>query len=375
MKKTILRWSVRDLRDRFMAGAISFPEYQREPTVWMLPAKQRLVDSMVRQFDIAAFYFYEDPEGCFDCVDGRQRIMAIMSFMGNNDGFRDNGFPFKIGNEIYDDVDHVYQHLDGRTFAEVEGREEDDIADQFVQSFLDYQVTIVVLSESGGPSEFNLQFTRLNLGAIINSGEKLHAMVGDLRQLCFEDIGKHSFLQSISIPTRRYAREQLAAQILAQVFSMEKSGVHASDRFTRTRHIDLQLLFKRHTSLDEAHREWASKVNAVMDELGGAFDHPGVLRSRAVVLSTVLLAYELRDRQQLDAGDFAAFVADYVRRVREQVRKGLRFDREQAELLEFQKHVTQASVERPAVAKRAAMLKRGYSNWRERNVSQSETAE
>jgi len=372
MKKTILTWSIRDLRDRFMAGAISFPEYQREPTVWMLPAKQRLVDSMVREFDIAAFYFYEDPEGCFDCVDGRQRIMAIMSFLGNNDGLRDNGFPFKIGNEIYDDVNHTYRHLDGKTFAEVDDREEDDIADRFVQSFLDYEVTIVALSESGGPSEFNLQFTRLNLGTIINSGEKLHAMVGDLRQLCFEDIGKHSFLQSISIPTRRYSREQLAAQILAQVFSMEESG-DANDRFTRTRHIDLQLLFKRHTSLDEVHREWASRVNAVMNELGGAFDDPGVLRSRAVVLSTVLLAYELRVDAQLDAGDFAAFIEDYVRRVREQVRKGLKFDPDKAELLEFQKHVTQASVERPAVAKRAAMLKEAYSEWRERNVSQSET--
>lgn len=73
------------------------------------------------------------------------------------------------------------------------------------------------LSDSSRPEEFNLQFTRLNLGAIINSGEKLNAMVGDLRDECFtnQGIGQHAFLDKIKIPTRRFAKEGVAAQILA----------------------------------------------------------------------------------------------------------------------------------------------------------------
>ena len=57
MKKTISTWSVEDLREKF--PQINFPEYQREPNLWSLLDKRRLIDSMVRQFDIASLYFSE----------------------------------------------------------------------------------------------------------------------------------------------------------------------------------------------------------------------------------------------------------------------------------------------------------------------------
>ncbi len=42
-------------------------------------------------------------------------------------------------------------------------------------------------------------------------------MVGDLRDECFtnQGIGQHAFLDKIKIPTRRFAKEGVAAQILA----------------------------------------------------------------------------------------------------------------------------------------------------------------
>ena len=82
MKRSGERWSIKDIALKY--PEISFPEYQREPTVWPRRAKQRLVDSIVREFDIGAMYFYVDQAGSIDCIDGRQRLGAIMSFLGQN---------------------------------------------------------------------------------------------------------------------------------------------------------------------------------------------------------------------------------------------------------------------------------------------------
>ena len=246
-KKSIV-WKVRKLREHFTR--ISFPEYQREPNIWPRVAKQRLIDSMLRQFDIASLYFYVDADGSIDCIDGRQRIAAIMSFLGENPEDVDNGFEFKLLNEIYQDDKQPFEPLQGSGFAKlVDDSKKEDLARLLVEKFQDYDLTIVQLSGSRRPEEFNLQFTRLNLGTIINSGEKLHAMVGELRDTCFSDggIGQHAFLEMTRIPTRRFAKEQVAAQILAQVFSLEEKK-----EFTRTRHFDLQRLFKDHATLSEA---------------------------------------------------------------------------------------------------------------------------
>ena len=252
MQKETVLWSVRDLEERF--SRINFPEYQREPNIWSLLEKQRLIDSMLRLFDISSIYFYVDGDS-IDCVDGRQRIGAIMSFLGKYPDDGDNGFEFNILNEIYEEKEPLFVALQGSSFPELvedaeleKDLEKAALARQFVDRFRDYKITIVKLSGSSRPEEFNLQFTRLNLGTIINSGEKLHAMVGDLRDACFapDRMGHHPFLEDTRIPTRRFAKEQVAAQILAQVFSIQ-----VDKEFTRTRHFDLQRLFKEHRLLTD----------------------------------------------------------------------------------------------------------------------------
>ena len=77
---------------------------------------------MVRQFDIASLYFYIHDDDSMDCVDGRQRIGAIMSFLGENEenDKDDNGFVFRLRNEIYDDQDHDYSSLQNNSFKEIE---------------------------------------------------------------------------------------------------------------------------------------------------------------------------------------------------------------------------------------------------------------
>ena len=237
---------MRELEATFRS--INFPDYQREPNVWSRDAKQRLVDSMVRRFDIASIYIYADEHESMDCVDGRQRLGAIMSFLGQNPNDKDNNFEFRILNEIYADEAHPLRTMDNRTYDKIRLlSDEHPEAEEFVRRFEEYPLTIILLFDSDTEKEFNLQFARLNLGTIINSGEKLHAMVGALRDICFRELGRHPFLAGINVPTRRYSREQLASQIMGQVFALEASKKAERKEYVRTRHFDLQRLFKEHT--------------------------------------------------------------------------------------------------------------------------------
>lgn len=365
MEKAIDSWSVQELKDNFTR--INFPEYQREPTIWSRGAKQRLIDSMIRQFDIAAFYFYIHEDDSIDCVDGRQRIGAIMSFLGENEenDKDDNGFVFRLRNEIYDDQDHDYSSLENNSFKDIDNlAKKNPVAKKFVTAFKKYKLTIIQLSDSQKAEEFNLQFTRLNLGTIINSGEKLHAMVGELRDECFNGIGKHEFLKSTNIQTRRYAKEQVAAQILAQVFSFESSKEKVEREYERTRHFDLQRLFKLHTTLGDKEKEWIEKTKQVMNRLKPAFSNLSTLKSRAIVVSTVLLAYEAENDSDEYANQLAEFIDEFIFRLRWQAQKGFLHDIEYRYLIDFQRHVTQASVEKPAVQERDETLKREFDFWK-----------
>jgi uncharacterized protein DUF262 len=361
MRKKSESWSVRQLKERHVK--VNFPEYQREPTVWSRSAKQRLIDSMLRNFDISSLYLYANDDGSWDCIDGRQRIGAIMSFLGlNPDDTDDNGFDLKFSNEIYEDEKRLFDELSGVSYDDVQirARAGNKAAKGLIESFEGYELGIVLLSASKRPEEFNLQFTRLNLGSIINSGEKLHAMVGEIRDICFNEngLGRHAFLDQVEMSTRRYAKEQVVAQILAQVFAVKETGT-----FTRTRHFDLQKFFKDHSTLDSKRRSWVAEVTTVLNTLARAFDSPGILRNRAITVSTVLFAWKLSIAGKAAATAYASFVGEFLCRVKWQLNKGLEADPEYRYLLDFQRHVTQASVERPAVQARAATLEKEHSSW------------
>lgn len=369
MIKTTEVWSISTLLDRY--SRISFPEYQRESTIWNRRAKQRLIDSMLRQFDIASFYFYQEDATSFECIDGRQRIATIMSFFGQNDQDKvDNKFSLRIANEVYEDEAFKYRALDGFSYAELQSRSGngDDLATELLTTLREYELTIVLLSDCKDPAEFNLQFTRLNLGMALKLEERLNAMIGDVRDLCFKPggLGEHPFLRDIKIPHRRFARQGVAAQILAQAFSRLGSG-----EFTRTRHFDLRRFFKQYRELGSTERGWVETVEGTLDVLAEAFPSPEILRNKAITVSVVLLAMEL----QLEDGEavvFARFIEEFLCRLQWQLGKGLDVDDSYRYLIDFHKHVTQASVERPGVARRAKVLREGFATWRKGGVVQGD---
>jgi hypothetical protein len=287
-----------------------------------------------------------------------------MAFLGDNPDDEDEGFDYQVMNEIYEDEDMPFDELDGKNYEEIEELAEggDTLAREFKDKLRNYEFSVVKLSGSRRPQEFNLQFTRLNLGMIINSGEKLHAMVGDLRDICFGRLGQHPFLEEVGIPTRRYAKEQLSAQILAQVFSIEES-----QEYTRTRHVDLQRLFKKHWSLSEEHLQHVARVEDILDLLDDALVDQSILGNRALTVSAVLMAWKLNIDSIDEASDLVDFLEEFLCRLDWQLDKGLDFDDEFRDLVDFNRDVTQASVERYAVERRTNTMMEYYDHWTETN--------
>jgi len=352
MKKQRGRWTISRLLKEYRK--LNFPEYQREPSVWGLSKKQRLIDSILRGFDIANIYFYVDGEEAYDCIDGRQRINAILSFAGKNDlyGAEDNGFKYRWSNEIYEDRDR-FQALEEKGY-------EDSEFDEWREHFDSYELSVIEIGEVENEEELNLLFLRLQLGEVLNSGEKLHAMTGEMRDFVFEQLGKRPFFQATRIPYRRYGREQTAAQTAINAVARQKSG-----DFARSRYIDLQLFFKEYRTIPSDYKRITDNLCEAADALESKHkDVVSLLRNRAIVVSVLLYAHQLQlAKQTKRIAVFAQFLPEFVARLKWQTRLEAGFDLEYAELQTFQSAMTQASVEKSATKTRHELLEMYFQEF------------
>ncbi len=96
------------------------------------------------------------------------------------------------------------------------------------------------------------------------------------------------------------------------------------------------------------------------------FHESKVLRNRAMTVSTVLLAWKVKIRDQKQAERLKDFIEEFQFRLRWQIKLGLDMDHEYRHLVDFQRQVTQASSEKPAYTRRASRLEKDYALWSER---------
>lgn len=352
MKKRNDSWTIEDIRKNIKT--IEFPEYQREPIVWSLIKKQRLIDSILRDFDIASIYLFRKEDGTFDCIDGRQRINAIMSYLGENEiDTEDNGFHLKISNEIFDDAGK-FQGVDDKRFSVLQPEWQDKIKN--------YKINVVEIYSVDNEEELNLLFLRLQLGSILNAGEKLHAMTGDMRDYVFNDIGKHNVLAEIKIPYRRYAREQVAAQIALNYFSKEETN-----EFHRSRYLDLQEFFKEQNKFTESDSTRVKEINSILDVVYSNFKGKlKLVSNRAITVSIFLSVSDLiKQEKEQEIGQFVDFFIKFMRTLKWQISKGVQMDPPYYDLLKFQTHVTQAAGEKYAIRNRHNFWQEYFYKYKE----------
>lgn len=77
-------FSMRNVIDLIEEGDLELaPDFQRY-RVWKIQQKSRLIESILLQIPLPAFYFAEDSEGMMHIVDGLQRLSTVAEFVGNS---------------------------------------------------------------------------------------------------------------------------------------------------------------------------------------------------------------------------------------------------------------------------------------------------
>lgn len=356
MKKTNESWTIEELKNKSVS--IGYPEYQREPTVWGLAKKQRLIDSILRGIDISSLYLFKNGENSYDCVDGRQRINAILSFMGENDADEmDNEFHLTIVNEIYED------HNDLKRANNLRYK---NLLNEFKERLLKYRVSVVIIEEVEDELELNLFFLRLQLGQILNSGEKLHAMSGDMRETIFKKLGVHPMFNSIRIPYRRFAREQVAAQIALNYFSlMDNEGFHKS------KYVDLQQFLKEKSSMNKEDEMRVKGIITILDKIRDFFGKKlTMISNRATAVSVFLYVRKLvEEKRENELEEFVEFFTKLVRTLRWQIPKGVSMDPPYHYIVvNFQNYIIQGADEKRSIEKRNEFIDLQFDFYKENSA-------
>ncbi len=319
MNRIIESWSAEMLYQK--RSLIQYPDYQREPTVWNQAKRQLLIDSMLKGLDIPKIYLFKSKNNQYDVIDGRQRIESLFEFF---DG---------------------YLTLPDR-------RDWDHLSLKEREIISNYEFTLAIITQAT-EEELRLLFLRLQLGAPLNVGEKLNAIKGQLHDFVF-DIGKnHPFFIKVRIPNRRFAKETVFATICINSFYRAINGIFYGGRYE-----ELAPFFENFKDLSY-HQKQVTQIKETLDDLNKLFgERLTRLKNRAVIVSCYLFFEELRMKKDIDLlSKFTDFYILFVDTLNYQTAKGLEYDHEYREILDFQSLIIQAAVSRSSIESRHKMIK------------------
>ncbi|MFH0889536.1 MAG: DUF262 domain-containing protein [Candidatus Aenigmatarchaeota archaeon] len=305
MKHRIEQWKVIDIFKK--RGAIEFPDYQREPNVWDSSQKSKLIDSIISDIPIPLIFLYEKNDGFFDCIDGRQRINSIVEFFN--------------GDVIVDDK--CIEDFNETTKERIEN----------------FKIPIAIIEEGAEDQELREMFRRLQLGKPLNVGEKLHSLSGDMKDFVFKTAINYPFIKKVRIPKKRFSKEQIIAQICINSFGISILGKYQSANYD-----NLLSFFKQYQSLKN-NKENIELIEKTFDVLNKSFGKSAnEIGNRAYIITAYLFVENLiRTKKENETAKFAAFYLRFIRTLKEQVKKGLDYDKKYRKLLYFYNFVIQAA--------------------------------
>lgn len=306
---------------------MNFPVYQRQE-IWSEGRNKLLIDSIFRGIDIPKLYlqYTVDNEGReeWDCIDGHQRIKAIV-------GYFDGDFEYN-----------------GDTF--------DDLSDAQKRLFEDYKLTIAEVTEITD-EEVRLLFQRLQLGIPLNSGEKLNSIMSNMGEFV-KIMVKCPFIQRLNIPTRRFAKEQVCAQICNN-----SSYINKTTEFRNSKYEDLANLYTTNKDFD-LHSDAATYIEIVLDKLDGIFGVGAAeITNRASAVSIYVFVEEFYIDSKLSGKEqlIGSFYIEFLSTLREQVQLGI--DATNRFLLQYQSRVIQAADSRTSISERHFRLKEAFDYY------------
>jgi uncharacterized protein DUF262 len=330
--RKIENWSVDQLEKR--RTQISFPEYQREKSLWPVEKKSLLIDSILKDIDIPKLYFNRLKGNEIEVIDGQQRLWSIWEFL-------DGIFQYQS--------DGKKSYFSGLTPGQ----------QRLIRDYV-FQVTAF---EQADDEYLRQLFVRLQLGLLLNTGERLHAETGKMKNFVFNTLANHKFIQAIGIPARRYAKQTLCAQISINSFARAKQRT-----FSRTRYDDLVIFFKEYADPRgkdlELFQSRTKAISSVMDRLWECFGESSKnLKSRMYILSIYLFVEEhgvpAREEKKL-----TEFIFLLWKKLKEEAALGI--DRRNRELYSFQSYLSSAPGEQYQIDRRHSKLEEYYEFYKAR---------
>jgi hypothetical protein len=338
MDRIIVEWSAQDLF--LIRSQIQPADFQREPTVWGDRKKALLIDSILIGLDIPKIYLYnpkwygKDPltvkveaGDVFDLIDGQQRIVSVTDFFEGDLRLED----------------HRYW---------------EDLSEDEKKRFREYKFTIVVITKAE-ESDLRLLFLRLQLGAPLNVGEKLHALTGDMKDFVFDVGGSHPFFAKVNIPQRRFAKETVFAQICINSFSRALQG-----KFRSARYEELKAFFEEYSDASD-YKMQLERIKFTLDMLDKYFgEKTEEFGNRGAIVSGYLFFEELIMKKETNKlQTFVNFYLEFLNKLSEQSSRGLDYDPRYRELLDFQTNLLQAAVGRSAIEARNRIIEEYFSYY------------
>lgn len=158
IRVTTSAFSLRNILDQIDEGSLELaPDFQRGK-VWHATQKSLLIESLLLQIPLPAFYFAEDADGGFHVVDGLQRLSTLHAFVR---GDADSQFSLH-GLEYLTDVESLH-------FA--------DLAVQWKRRIYNTQLIVNVIDPTTPPDVMYDIFKRINTGGTpLNAQEIRHCM-------------------------------------------------------------------------------------------------------------------------------------------------------------------------------------------------------
>lgn len=344
--------TVKALVDEFVYTIDLDADYQRE-RIWSTSQQQLLLDSIVSDIDIPKLYLAkveDNKQFDYECIDGKQRMVTLVTFLKPEpEKSGKAGLTLQILNREY-------------TFQELK-HELPKIAQKIESYKLDFvSYDLAALEDASAERLIREIFLRLQLGTRLNSGERLKALLGTVRDFVFREMGNNApFFRNTSLSAKRFSREFTLAQLCLNSFKRKESG-----EFGRARLLDLEDFFNEKANIagDDPN---LSRIRAVLKLMEDAFGVSGVgISSRAVAVSAYLFSEALYLDGKQDAiprfAEFFVRLLDEIKRNMELIKKFK--NAENPFIMEgFQKYVLQASVEPSSIRRRQSFLESAFAYY------------
>jgi len=273
---------------------LTFKEYEKDinpnPTyqlsaVWKPDQEQLLIDSILRRIDIPKIYLQEtNKDGyTYEIIDGQQRMRALWRFLSNKFTLSDEAEQVLVGDTLFD--------VSGSTYEELPAKLN-------VERIHKYSLDVVIIQRASEDEIADL-FYRLNNGTPLNPAEVRNAMPGEMTRE-IRRLARHTFFSKVSFENRRFAFDQVAAQLML----LELSGgpCDIQDRILSRMYAENQT---------KVPNSALNRLSKVLDELDKSFSEKTRLLNRAQTVNAYLLLSYLLSSSKLTKVFYDGFFSWY----------------------------------------------------------------